>query len=187
ETSTLIQQILAVCLAGIVPPHGVCVCVFTRCRSIAAAWPSHCMQGAAGYPPPSAVCWTVAYCCLKLIWHSSHWNGRSSECVRSCCRRSDGRLKPLPQEPQRNGRSAVPVGWHWWWRSSDDSLKCISHRLHLNRCSPEWAYMCRTRCERCLKHFSQTAHLYGRSELCVRWWWARWEDWLKLLSQVSHL
>uniref|UniRef100_A0A8C6PD26 Uncharacterized protein n=1 Tax=Nothobranchius furzeri TaxID=105023 RepID=A0A8C6PD26_NOTFU len=41
--------------------------------------------------------------------------------------------------------------------------------------------------ERCLKLFSHTAHLNGRSLLCVRWWCCRWDDWLKALSHVSHL
>ena len=38
-----------------------------------------------------------------------------------------------------------------------------------------------------MKLFSHTAHLKGRSLLCVRWWWARCDDWLKALSHVSHL
>uniref|UniRef100_A0AAQ6IH58 Secreted protein n=1 Tax=Anabas testudineus TaxID=64144 RepID=A0AAQ6IH58_ANATE len=96
------------------PHHTHLNCVSRECTLWCLARCSRCLKLLSqlahlkGFSP-------VAYCCLKLIWHSSHWKGRSSEWVRSCCRKSDGRLKLFPQEPHRKGLSPSELCVRWWW------------------------------------------------------------------------
>uniref|UniRef100_A0A3B5KHK1 Uncharacterized protein n=1 Tax=Takifugu rubripes TaxID=31033 RepID=A0A3B5KHK1_TAKRU len=187
------------------------------CGSATRAGSVHGMQGASGKLSPSAVCWTVCSCsaarstkrsphhthlncvsrectlwclarcsrCLKLLSQLAHLKGFSpvwtlrwrcsseeylkrfsqsghlsgfSRWVRSCCLRSDGRLKLFPQEPQRNGLS--PSGWHWW---CDDWLKLLSQVSHLYGFSPVWTRSWRVSSDKWRKALWHTEHLYGRS------------------------
>ncbi|TNN55007.1 hypothetical protein EYF80_034794 [Liparis tanakae] len=144
---------------------------------------------------------TSAYCCLKLIWHSSQWKGRSSECVRSCCRRSDGRLKPLPQLgvtlPEEPGRKVFSQMEHfmglvllwavWCWAREVSREKPILHTPHTNGFCSTCTHWCSSKSVAWWKIFMHWVHWNDRSWFTMHWCSCGLARWEMSCPQAPHL
>ena len=98
---------------------------------------------------------------------------------------SDELLKAIMQRWHLNGRS---TRWNFLWRvRSDIRVKDMSHRLHKKGLSPMWLLLWTPSSDAVLNRFPQKLHLYGFSPVWVRQWTISSEVVLKHFSQVVHL
>jgi hypothetical protein len=131
--------------------------------------------------------------CLKVCWHVSHWNGRSSVWQRRCNVRFSCLAKDCWHVSHWNGRSSVwlRICWVRW----SFHVKDCWHVSHWNGRSSVWLRRCLVRLELIVKVFWHISHCNGfllvpsqgargRSLISS---WLLFVSWLKVTKHMRFL